>query len=277
MNQLVVCMGAYAKVPYRIEYIKMDIYCIEEFCYYLCEYTNLLDRDLMDESLISWIKEQCELQELAVLLQECMKEHKKLSIFVGTLLRYVHFVDEEKIKEIQGVLEQSDGLSPLERKKQRADNLFMEKKYYFGLDLYHELLREIPVSEKNLLTKVLYNCGVSYANLFYFETALELFQKAYQLSGDEKIRMACLYCRRNLLSYELYKEYVAENPECYEDSLKLEKEMRELKVKWESTEEKQSLNMIFENGFNNNTEENSELFDEKLDTWEKEYMTMVRL
>ena len=35
--------------------------------------------------------------------------------------------------------------------------------------------------------------------------------------------------------------------------------------------------MIFENGFNNNTEENSELFDEKLDTWEKEYMTMVRL
>ena len=214
MNQLVVCMGAYAKVPYRIEYIKMDIYCIEEFCYYLCEYTNLLDRDLMDESLISWIKEQCELQELAVLLQECMKEHKKLSIFVGTLLRYVHFVDEEKIKEMQGVLEQSDGLSPLERKKQRADNLFMEKKYYFGLDLYHELLREIPVSEKNLLTKVLYNCGVSYANLFYFETALELFQKAYQLSGDEKIRMACLYCRRNLLSYELYKEYVADNPEC---------------------------------------------------------------
>ena len=79
------------------------------------------------------------------------------------------------------------------------------------------------------------------------------------------------------MSYELYKEYVAENPECYEDSLKLEKEMRELKVKWESTEEKQSLNMIFENGFNNNTEENSELFDEKLDTWEKEYMTMVRL
>ena len=102
MNQLVVCMGAYAKVPYRIEYIKMDIYCIEEFCYYLCEYTNLLDQDLMDESLISWIKEQCELQELAVLLQECMKEHKKLSIFVGTLLRYVHFVDEEKIKEMQG-------------------------------------------------------------------------------------------------------------------------------------------------------------------------------
>ena len=41
------------------------------------------------------------------------------------------------------------------------------------------------------------------------------------------------------MSYELYKEYVAENPECYEDSLKLEKEMRELKVKWESIFERE--------------------------------------
>ena len=277
MNQLVVCMGTYAKIPYRIKYIKMDIYCIEEFCYYLCEYTNLLEQDLMDEGLISWIKEQCELQELALLLQECMKEHKKLSIFVGTLLRYVHFADEERIKEIQCALEQSDGLNPLERKKQRADNLFMEKKYYWGLDLYHELLREIPVSEEVLLTKVLYNCGVSYANLFYFETALDLFQRAYQLSGDDKIKQACLYCRRNLLSREAYTEYVAEHPEFYEDGLKLEKEMQELKAKWESTEEKQSLNFLFESSGNYYTESGRELFDEKLDTWEKEYMTMVRL
>ena len=198
----------------------------------MCEYTNLLDQDLMEEGLLSWIKEQCNLPELAVLLQACMKEQKKLSVFVGTLLRYVHFVEEEKVQEIQCALEQSDGLNPLERKKQRADNLFMEKKYYFGLDLYHELLREIPVSEKGLLTKVLYNCGVSYANLFYFETALDLFQRAYQLSREERIKQACLYCRRNLMSHEAYKEYVAEHPEDYEASLKLEKEMQELKIKW---------------------------------------------
>ena len=277
MNQLVVCMGAYAKIPYRIEYIKMDIYCIEEFCYYLCEYTNLLDQDLMDEGLISWIKEECELQELAVLLQECMSEQKKLSVFVGTLLRYVHFVDEGRILEIQFVLEQSDGLNPLERKKQRADNLFLEKKYYFGLDLYHELLREIPISEKDLLTKVLYNCGMSYANLFYFETALELFQRALLISGDEKIKQACLYCRKNLLSNEEYREYLVEHPEYFEAGMKLDKEMLELKERWELTEEKQSLNVLFEENGTQNTESGRELFDDKLDAWEKEYMTMVRL
>ena len=277
MNQLVVCMGAYAKIPYRIEYIKMDIYCIEEFCYYLCEYTNLLDQDLMDEGLISWIKEECELQELAVLLQECMSEQKKLSVFVGTLLRYVHFVDEGRILEIQFVLEQSDGLNPLERKKQRADNLFLEKKYYFGLDLYHELLKEIPISEKDLLTKVLYNCGMSYANLFYFETALELFQRALQISGDEKIKQACLYCRKNFLSNEEYREYLAEHPEYYEVGMKLDKEMLELKERWELTEEKQSLNVLFEGNGIQNTESGRELFDDKLDSWEKEYRTMVRL
>ena len=277
MNQLVVCMGAYAKIPYRIEYIKMDIYCIEEFCYYLCEYTNLLDQDLMDEGLISWIKEECELQELAVLLQECMSEQKKLSVFVGTLLRYVHFVDEGRILEIQFVLEQSDGLNPLERKKQRADNLFLEKKYYFGLDLYHELLREIPISEKDLLTKVLYNCGMSYANLFYFETALELFQRALQISGDEKIKQACLYCRKNFLSNEEYREYLVEHPEYFEAGMKLDKEMLELKERWELTEEKQSLNVLFEENGTQNTESGRELFDDKLDAWEKEYMTMVRL
>ena len=277
MNQLVVCMGTYAKKPYRIEYIKMDIYCIEEFCYYLCEYTNLLDQDLMDENLICWIKEQCELQELALILQAYVGEKKALSGFVGVILRYVHFVDEDKIREIQYVLEQSDGLNPLERKKQRADNLFLEKKYYFGLELYHQLLGEIPISEKALLTKVLYNCGMSYANLFYFETALELFERAFRLSGDNKTKQACLYCRKNLLSDDEYKEYLSVHPEFYEDGLKLEQELHELKAKWELTEEKQSLNLLIENSRNKNMETAKELMDEKLDVWEKEYMTMVRL
>ena len=277
MNRLVVCMGAYAKIPYRIEYIKMDIYCIEEFCYYLCEYTNLLDQDLMDEELVRWIKEQCELQELALLLQEHMEQKKALSVFVGIILRYVHFADEVRVQEIQHALEQSDGLNPLERKKQRADNLFLEKKYYFGLDLYHQLLREIPVTEKELLTKVLHNCGMSYANLFYFETALELFERAYKLSGEERIKQACLYCRMNLFSHEEYKEYVAEHPEFYEASLVLEREIQESKAKWNSTEEKHSLNSLFKYNENKNFEEDRAFFDEKLDVWEKEYMTMVRL
>ena len=277
MNRLVVCMGAYAKIPYRIEYIKMDIYCIEEFCYYLCEYTNLLDQDLMDEELVRWIKEQCELQELALLLQEHMEQKKALSVFVGIILRYVHFADEVRVQEIQHALEQSDGLNPLERKKQRADNLFLEKKYYFGLDLYHQLLREIPVTEKELLTKVLHNCGMSYANLFYFETALELFERAYKLSGEERIKQACLYCRMNLFSNEEYKEYVAEHPEFYEASLVLEREIQESKAKWNSTEEKHSLNSLFKYNENKNFEEDRAFFDEKLDVWEKEYMTMVRL
>ena len=277
MNQLVVCMGEYAKLPYRINYIKMDIYCIEEFCYYLCEYTNLLDQDLMDEELIGWIKEQCGLQELALLLQAYMDEHRELSVFVGTILRYVHFADEDRIRGIEQALGQSDGLSPLERKKQRADNLFLEKKYYFGLDLYHELLREIPESEEKLLTKVLYNCGVSYANLFYFETALDMFEKAFRISGDEKIKQACLYCRRNLLSKEEYIQYMAEHPELYEDSLKLEREMKALKARWEETEEKQALNTLFEGKGSQNLETSKAQFDEKLDTWEKEYITMVRL
>ena len=79
------------------------------------------------------------------------------------------------------------------------------------------------------------------------------------------------------MTNEAYKEYVVEHPEDYEASLKLEKEMQELKIKWNQTEEKQSLDRVFGGCVNINSEENCELFDEKLDTWEKEYMTMVRL
>lgn len=277
MNRLVVCMGNYAKLPYRINYIKMDVYCIEEFCYYLCEYTNLLDQDLFDEKLIDWIKEQCDLPKLALLLQESMGRPEELSVFVGTILRYVQFADEDRIKEIEQALRQSDGLTPLERKKQRADNLIQEKKYYFGLDLYHELLREIPETDEVLLAKVLYNCGVSYANLFYFETALDMFERALEIRDDTRIKKACLYCRRNLLTKDAYIQYLTEHPELCQDSLQLEKELQGLKVKWQTTEEKEELNLLSGGKEMLDREEYQIRFHKKLDAWENEYTTMVRL
>lgn len=277
MNRLVVCMGNYAKIPYRINDIKTDVYCIEEFCYYLREYTNLLDEDLLDRQLIDWIREQCGLKELASMLQSVLDGNGEVSLFVGTLLRYVNFAKEEQIREIERVLRQNDGLSPLERKKQRADNLIREKKYYFGLDLYHELIKEIPESQEQLLARVLYNCGVAYANLFYFEIALEMFEKAYGISGDDGMKQACLYCRRNLLSKQEYLQYVAEHQSCYEDSLKLEQELRALKERWNADAKMPECKVAFLEKEKYDAEACRKQLDEKLDEWQKEYMTMVRI
>lgn len=277
MNRLIVCVGNYATIPYRINYLKMDVYCIEEFCYYLCEYTNLLDRDLMEKNLVEWIDKQCGLNDLAISLDSFLQNNIQLSVFVATILKYVHFVEDDRIREIEKVLRQNEGLTSLERKKQRADNLFLEKKYYFGLDLYHELLKEIPVTEEEFLAKILFNCGVSYANLFYFEIAFGMFERSLNISKDERAKEACLYCKRNLLSKQEYVQYIANHTEFYEASLTLEQKLRGLKSQWNQSSEKQKLDLLFAGNDKQDLETQRALVNGKLDIWQEAYRTMVRL
>lgn len=60
-----VCVGSYAKMPYRIPGLGTDVYSMEELCYCLKENAFLLDLSLMEDGLLDWVEKECGLRELA--------------------------------------------------------------------------------------------------------------------------------------------------------------------------------------------------------------------
>lgn len=65
MGRVRICVGGYAKSPYVIRQAGVRLYAVEELCYYLEHYAVLLDDDMMNEELFTWIEEELELGDLA--------------------------------------------------------------------------------------------------------------------------------------------------------------------------------------------------------------------
>ena len=60
-----VCVGNYAKEPYRIPGLEINVFSMEELCYCMKENAFLLDLSLLDDGLLDWMEQECGLGELA--------------------------------------------------------------------------------------------------------------------------------------------------------------------------------------------------------------------
>ena len=65
MSGYILCQTKKAERPYYIENISMNIYSIEELCYYLYHNLYLADHTIFNEELCSWIRDELELPHLA--------------------------------------------------------------------------------------------------------------------------------------------------------------------------------------------------------------------
>ena len=60
----ILCQVKRAKVPYYIENISMNIYSIEELCYYMYHNIYLLDETIINEGLCFWLRDELNLRRL---------------------------------------------------------------------------------------------------------------------------------------------------------------------------------------------------------------------
>ena len=58
MGELLYCHEPIAALPYYVEGIGMNLYSMEELCYYIMENTFLLDNFFLREELGTWVEIQ---------------------------------------------------------------------------------------------------------------------------------------------------------------------------------------------------------------------------
>ncbi len=235
-----VCVGEYAKTPYCVPELGINVFSMEELCYCMKENVFLLDFSIINDGLLDWIDRECGLRELARQLHSYAHKQGSLSVFVTTILRYVGFLDEETIREIEQVLKRGAGLSGIEKRRSQIDYLTGKKKYQAAIRGYDELLRNWREQEaggepasKDFLARIWHNKGVACAGLMLYDRAAECFEKAVELDGREDYLRDYLAAMRILLSEEDYVALVSGRGEWYRQTLELEKRLEKITGEWE--------------------------------------------
>ena len=240
-----VCVGDYAKTPYCIPGLEMNVYCLEELCYCLKENAFLLDLSLMNGGLLHWIDQECGQKELTRALYPLVHRQGSLSAFVGMVLNYTGLYNETETREVEQVLKQGAGLSRIEKRKSQVDYLVKKKKYMAAIREYDNLIakwrelenKEEPLPAVSCLSAILHNKGVALAGLMLYDRAAECFLAAYETDQDLDCYRDYLAAKRMTLSEEEYVGFAAERAENYGHTLELEKDLEQLLEEWEQQPE----------------------------------------
>ena len=83
------CQTKMAEVPYYIDNISMNIYSLEELCYYIYHNIFLLDETIINEGLCDWIRDELDLRKLYHALMNELQEFHGIGDFVLLILKRI--------------------------------------------------------------------------------------------------------------------------------------------------------------------------------------------
>ncbi len=184
MADLLLCDGVMAAAPYYLEGIAVNIYSMEELCYYIVSNTELLEKNFMNGELAAWIGRDLGKRDLSERLFALLDKGGKLSDFVFEIVQEVGYCTPEETRAIVVTLHEMEEKTPFERSKLCADRLMERNRLLSSIYEYRSLLESSEFRRVNALMQgdVWHNLGTAYARMFLFDQAAECYRKAYRLN-----------------------------------------------------------------------------------------------
>lgn len=179
------CKSQRAEHPFYIESGACHVYSMEELCYFMEQYTYLLDDDFMSADLCGWIEQEQGLDKLANRLRSIRKENLGLREFVFAIEKEVCYATPQTMEEMEHEFLRFEEKPDLECKKLRIDQMVQKKKYRAAIEAYHQLLLSQENMDDVLRGDIWHNLGTAYARMFLFQEASLCYRTAYELNQRE--------------------------------------------------------------------------------------------
>lgn len=195
MSNLILCPIKMASQPFHLKSIDLHFYSLEELLYYYKKHEILIDKSIMSQEFIFWIRQQ-EQNVLADKLSQIVSGKGTLAMFMAVLIDAVNTFDEEEKAQFLSHLEKLENKNELERRKVLADQMLSREKYEAAILEYCRILDSslTEVGEEEFLGNIWHNLGCCYSNLFLFEQAIDAFKKAYGYHPNEDTKKAVDFC-----------------------------------------------------------------------------------
>ena len=188
MSGLLLCTKT-AKRPLTIKDSGINLYSMEELCYYIYNNIYIIEPEFFSKELIEFLEKELELEKTAKKLKDQIFRNESYINMIRTILEGGFYYSDEEMGQIEEVLADLGKKSQGDRMKFKADMLAEQGKYEKALNAYRSLLEaKYNAEQTKLLGDIWNNMGVIYARMFLFEAALCCFQKAYNMEGEQEYR-----------------------------------------------------------------------------------------
>lgn len=276
MSDVILCIGKLSENPYYIVGLGMNVYSIEELCYYLTKNAYILDNDIMDEKLCDYIETELNLPEIGKKLKDLLMMGVSLGEYVTRLLEMTGYLPSDELKQIKQILVDNASLSFAEKRKKRADNLLEAKKFTRAIDEYQYILQIVKKEDdREVVGAVLHNIGVAYARLFIYDKAAFYFREALEVNETREVLIHYLQSLRMTMKRENFDRFVLRMG--YEDSLVREAEERMVAVQKEEpdTQYARDINEIKELKADGRISEYYKEVEKVFHNWKQEYRDLM--
>ena len=194
MGNYILCDTFATKTPYRIDNVQMNIYSIEELCYFIANYIPLVQEDFIGRPLREWIEKECGRGDIASGLEEIPDDEDGYAAGLKLILKSGHYYTQTQLEKLYEKIDEQIAMPVIEKLKVRADLFMKQKKYRQAIMNYEEILetRGIYSEPEDFRYKVYYDLGCGYAKLLRLSKARSYFSKACELHSGVESRKACL-------------------------------------------------------------------------------------
>ena len=200
MSGYILCQTQKAQRPYFIENISMNIYSIEELCYYLYHNLYLADHTVFNEELCIWLRDELGLVHLAAKLKQNLERNVSVEEMIYPVFKEINYLTYEEMKDFNSRIVTYGKEKAAVRQKRKGDALTENGMYVNAIQVYQKILERDDLAEqrKGFAASVRYNLGCAYSYLFQMEKAAECFLLAYQKEQSVKNLQAYLLAYRSI-------------------------------------------------------------------------------
>ncbi len=210
MGDLILCRTRLAAMPYYIENISLNIYSLEELCYYIENNSDRLDDSFWCEELFSWLVEELKCADLVTELRKKKRDGAEVAELVLLTVNACGYIDKGHKKGILEELRELEHKSDFQKGKLRADRHLKNRRYVISILEYKKLLRLLEKEPLQAVEigSIYHNLGVANAQMFLYEQAAECFEKAYEYNNNPEsmtemyFALQCISTKENVANYE---------------------------------------------------------------------------
>lgn len=226
MGKLIQCSSELAREPYHFRLTKTNVYSMEEVCYYIRHNIYMMQEEVFDREFAQWIRRELHMDKTADKLERLIDDHRNMKDIVVTLCCSCDYYEEDEIRELIQIIDETEHLPGYARKKYKGDNYLRCQSYEKAVEEYEKVFEsdEILQAEATVYGDLFHNMGVAYVNMGEFHKASELFLKAYEKNNREESLAQCMFALRMCKDVGTYKKLLNDLEISQEDQDKWDKE-----------------------------------------------------
>lgn len=195
MGKLILCSSSKTVNPYKISVSGINIYSIEELCYYIYHNIYEITPEYFDSRLVNWLRDELGMKVIADKLDTMLEIGSNIKDIVISILCSCDYYDEEEIKALLGVMNDIENLPYHGRQKRKADMYLQYGRYTLAKKEYDRIIGggyAVNLTPEEY-GDILHNHSMACFYLGMYPDALMDMKDAYSRNNDSRSLRQYLY------------------------------------------------------------------------------------